>query len=74
MSYGISNSKVFWYPTARWGWTISLLFTDVNVSREMDGDLWVEVHRPPFILNLYRWGVTLVTRQRILKLGWRVTE
>ena len=71
-SYGVKDGTVFWYPAARWGWTLSLPFVDVDVSRAIDGDhLWVEVSRPPCILNLYRWGVTLVTRRRILRLGWR---
>ena len=70
-SYGVRDGKVYWYPVAHWGWTLSLPFVDVDVSREMDGDLRVDVSRPAVTLALYRWGVICITARRVLRLGWR---
>ena len=70
--YGFKGGQIFWYPIARWGWTLSLPFMDVDVSRETDGDLRVDVSRPAITLAFYRWGAICITARWVLRLGWRV--
>lgn len=71
--YGFKDGKVCWYPVAHWGWTLRLGPLDIDVSREMDGDLRVDVllGRRQLTIGLFRWGMVVIARHGILRLGWR---
>ena len=58
-SYGVKDGTVFWYPAARWGWTLSLPFVDVDVYQ--NEVLNVDIVRPGFAVcfHVLGWAVSV---------------